>query len=172
MSVSRKENGNLVKKAGRVLVDLALSLTSNNAISNAACSEGMRLRNVCEYNGKLYKLNLDGTRGDEIKMGDVSLDFAHPLHVLASSIPSGEPTTQTYGLSYTPTDECYLMGSFDVLAGNNFHTLKIRTINAFVSASNSGSHGSDVVPCTKLNVGDVVTVNYSEPYLHIFKSLN
>lgn len=36
MSISRKENGSLVKKAGRALVDLALSLTSNNAVANSA----------------------------------------------------------------------------------------------------------------------------------------
>ncbi len=68
MSVGRKESNNLVEKAGKAIIDLAFSLSSRNAISNAACSEGMRLRNVTLYNGKLYQLGLDGQRGDEIKM--------------------------------------------------------------------------------------------------------
>ena len=40
MSISRKENGSLVKKAGRALVDLALSLTSNNAVEFCAPANG------------------------------------------------------------------------------------------------------------------------------------
>lgn len=38
MSVSRKENGSLVKKAGRVLVDLALNRNSNKSIANSVVS--------------------------------------------------------------------------------------------------------------------------------------
>lgn len=71
MSISRKENGSLVKKAGKALVDLAFSLTSNKAVANRVVSEGMALRNVTLYNGKLYQLNLDGTRGDEIEVSAV-----------------------------------------------------------------------------------------------------
>ena len=68
MSISRKENGSLIKKAGLGIIDNILNKFSNNAITNSAVSEGMILRNVTLYNGKLYQLNLDGTRGDEISM--------------------------------------------------------------------------------------------------------
>lgn len=95
MSVSRKENGSLVKKAGRALVDLALSLTSNNAVANSAVSEGMTLRNVTLYNGKLYQLNLDGTRGDEISMSRL-LDYSNSVEL--------NPTTRMAILYTTPSD--------------------------------------------------------------------
>ena len=49
MSVSRKENGSLVKKAGRALVDLALSLTSNHAVANSAVT------NQISANGNIFK---------------------------------------------------------------------------------------------------------------------
>lgn len=52
MSISRKENGSLVKKAGRALVDLALSLTSNHAAANSAVTEA-----ITEINRNLTKLN-------------------------------------------------------------------------------------------------------------------
>ena len=51
MSVSRKENGSLVKKAGRALVDLALSLTSNHAVANSAVTEA-----ITEINRNLSNL--------------------------------------------------------------------------------------------------------------------
>ena len=92
MAVGRKESNTLMEKAGKAIVDLAFNLASRNAISNAACSEGMRLRNVCEYNGKLYKLNLDGTRGEELDVCSI------PQKVAES------PSTGTYG---TKLDSLY-----------------------------------------------------------------
>ena len=79
MAVGRKETtggvASLVKKAGQTIIDLALSKNSNNAISNAATSTALELRNVCLYNGKLYQINLDGTRGDEIVLGKTLIDL-------------------------------------------------------------------------------------------------
>ena len=49
MSVSRKENGSLVKKAGRALVDLALSLTSHHAVANSVVT------NQISANGNIFK---------------------------------------------------------------------------------------------------------------------
>lgn len=50
MSVSRKENGSLVKKAGRVLVDLALSLTSNNPPANRVVTQNLNQK-VTKFSG-------------------------------------------------------------------------------------------------------------------------
>lgn len=64
MSVFRKENGSLVKKAGRALVDLALSLTSNNAVANSAVTNQLSANNnifkAAYQNGK-YGFMIDGT---------------------------------------------------------------------------------------------------------------
>lgn len=50
MSISRKENGSLVKKAGRALVDLALSLTSNNAVANSVVTQNLNQK-VTKFSG-------------------------------------------------------------------------------------------------------------------------
>ena len=50
MSVSRKENGSLVKKAGRAVVDLALSLTSNHAVANRVVTENLNQK-VTKFSG-------------------------------------------------------------------------------------------------------------------------
>lgn len=67
MSVFRKENGSLVKKAGRALVDLALSLTSNNAIANSAVTQ--------EINNIMNILANKANKTDVILYPDVSQDF-------------------------------------------------------------------------------------------------
>lgn len=172
MSVGRKEGNNLVEKAGKAIIDLAFSLSSRHAISNAACSEGMRLRNVCEYNGKLYKLNLDGTRGDEIKMGGglPRLDLKKPVHAFTSSAPSGLPAGATYGLTFTATEKCYLSGG---LLGS-YASAGILTINGFeyahsgVPVNNNGGNAV-YIDCLELSEGDVVQINRSNSYLYIYK---
>lgn len=63
MSVSRKENGSLVKKAGRALVDLTLSLTSNHAVANSAVTNQLSANDnmfkAAFQNGK-YGFIVDG----------------------------------------------------------------------------------------------------------------
>lgn len=147
MSVGRKESGNLLEKAGKAIVDLAFSLSSRNAISNAACSEGMRLRNVCEYNGKLYKLNLDGTRGDEIKMGGGMpvLNYGQPIK------------TFTANDTYTAVDGDYLYIAFMLGTGSGSAEVSIDgTIisNYFRQAGSSAFTGA-----IKLKAGQIVTTN-------------
>lgn len=99
MSVSRKENGSLVKKAGRAVVDLALSLTSNHAVANSAVTEAITkinndltdysvntpLRNVTYYNGKLYQITSTGQRGSEIAVSKTAIpDLLNPTDIPSS----------------------------------------------------------------------------------------
>lgn len=58
MSVSRKENGSLVKKAGRALVDLALNRNSNKSIANSAVSDCL-LDGIGNTNEK-FRFGTDG----------------------------------------------------------------------------------------------------------------
>lgn len=58
MSVSRKENGSLVKKAGRALVDLALNRNSNKSIANSAVSNCL-LDGIGNTNEK-FRFGTDG----------------------------------------------------------------------------------------------------------------
>ena len=111
--------------------------------------------------------------------GDVSLDYAHPLHVFNTSIPSGEPSDQTHALTYTATGDCYLFGELDGNQATAGQQVKINGISianngyfaTYQSAGGSYRHPI-VIPRTKLSSGDVVTVSANAPQLHIFKSLN
>lgn len=58
MSVSRKENGSLVKKAGRALVDLALNRNSNKSIANSVVSNCL-LDGIGNTNEK-FRFGTDG----------------------------------------------------------------------------------------------------------------
>lgn len=53
MSISRKEDGSLVRKAGLGIVDNILNRFSHNAISNSAVTEA-----ITEINHYLAELNL------------------------------------------------------------------------------------------------------------------
>lgn len=84
MSISRKENGSLVKKAGRVLVDLALSLTSNRAIANSAVTRQISANDnifkAAYQNGK-YGFIIDGTFY-EIGGGSMLLDTSNVVSLI------------------------------------------------------------------------------------------
>ena len=63
MAIGRKENGSLVKKAGKTLVDLALSLTSNNAIANSAVTSRLTANNQTlqlAYQNNKYGFTIGG----------------------------------------------------------------------------------------------------------------
>lgn len=168
MSVLRKENDSLVKKAGRALVDLALSLTSNHAVANSAVSTAIAARNVTLYNGKLYEINLDGTRGAEIQIGGGSmptLNFRNPLHTFSSG-----------NLTFRATKECYISGATGTVgafASNctiSINGTIIATPNTVIYGSGSGGAvGISYVPPIKITSGDIVTVGTASPNLHVFE---
>ena len=148
MSVSRKENGALVKKAGLGIIDNILNKFSNHAISNSAVSEGMALRNVTLYNGKLYQLNLDGTRGDEIEMGGVKRIFRDTF--------SFSSQTKAITLPYT-----VVPSKCDVTLYGNGYSNGNGTDNYVIDVINLTSTTLTVIVCsTSSAVASSVTFSY------------
>ena len=99
MSVYRKESNSLVPKAGLGIIDNIFNRFSSHAISNAKTTEALILRNVMydESDGKLYKVGIDGVKGDEIKMG---------MKVLKSGTITG---TRTISLGTTLDPSKYMV---------------------------------------------------------------
>lgn len=56
MSIFRKENGSLVKKAGAALVDLTLNANSTNAVSNSAVTAAITQLNN-DLDGFMFRNN-------------------------------------------------------------------------------------------------------------------
>lgn len=115
---------------------------------------------------KLYQRNSDGTKGDEIKMGMPSLDYANPLHTFSST------------LTYTATQDCYLLGYANSPAGDNkFTTININNTQVYAvegyhdyAADNNHTDRNQIgiIPCTKLTSGDTVVVSSAQSTLFIF----
>ena len=173
MSVYRKESNSLVPKAGLGIIDNIFNRFSNHAISNAKTTEALILRNVMydESDGKLYKVGIDGTKGDEIKMGMPSLDYTNYLHVFDSTAPSGMPSGATYGLTFTATEDCYLFGYGAVHKGGGVTFASINDtvrVCTYAMTSSSGQYIPENV-CVKLNRGDVVKTDTASSYLYILK---
>ena len=165
MSVYRKESNSLVPKAGLGIIDNIFNRFSNHAISNAKTTEALILRNVMydESDGKLYKVGIDGTKGDEIKMGMPIYDFANYLHVFASTAPSGMPSGATYGLTYTLSKDAYLVGSMSADSGKTSLTID----GTVVGETNSYGVGSGFIEL-KVKAGSTITVSVACPRLHVY----
>ena len=123
--------------------------------------------------GEIEQINqhLTDLREEIPKMANPVLDFAHPLHIFRTAIPSGEPASQSYSLTFTATKECYLLGSIAMSSYGSraSATIKINDVTAFsVEAETSGAdRNSNTIPLTKLKAGDVVTSN-QEQWLHVY----
>ena len=159
MSVYRKESNSLVPKAGLGIIDNIFNRFSNHAISNAKTTEALILRNVMydESDGKLYKVGIDGTKGEEIKMGMPLLDYANPLHKFGTT------------LTYTANQDCYLTGSISGVGGQ-YNVPSVVTINNNPSYQASVT-GSTTIPPIKLQAGDTVTCSINSSYLGIYKEI-
>lgn len=101
---------------------------------------------------KLYKVNSDGTKGEEIKMGMPIYDYEHPLH-----------TFDANNLSYTLTKDAYLVGSISVNSGSTDVTIK----NTVMATSNSYGVGSGFIN-VKVQSGSTITVTKACPALHVY----
>lgn len=89
-----------------------------------------------------------------------TLDFANPLHTFSSV------------LTYTATKTCYLLGSLDVRTQGTA-TAKSVSINGtmifrVIEETAGVNHSNAVVPLTKLEAGDIVTITSGESALHVF----
>lgn len=112
MGISRKENGSLVKKAGRTLVDLALSLTSHNAIANSAVTQEVNQINTSLTssvtninNNKEYKPSsrVINAQTDLLRviLGDNNHVINQPYYFSTdygalTNMPPGAPTTSAF----------------------------------------------------------------------------
>lgn len=102
---------------------------------------------------KLYQVNADGTQGGEISMGVPTLNYSTPLH-----------TFSTGNLTFTATKECYLFGYMLVQSGIN----QLSINNTVIAITNGNVNSHAMIPLTKLNSGDVVTVTTQTTTLHVF----
>lgn len=88
----------------------------------------------------------------QIGGGMPTLDIGNPLHTFTSG-----------NLSYTCTQECYLMGGTPNTGNTTI------TVNTTVIAGHASTTGMLFVPPIKLRSGDTVTVAAAQAELHIFK---
>ena len=132
-------------------IDLLLPSISNIGALKSALTD----RNTTYYNGKLYQLNADGTRGAEIPMGARDLDYAN-----RQSITITNGTTMTVakdGVIYTSTES----------AVNALYKILVNGYEVF-----SGGFGYIWGPSEKFPVkaGDVIThsgtMNSSSCFIH------
>ena len=141
MSIFRKENGSLVKKAGAALVDLTLNADSTNAVSNKAVTAAITqlnndltdysvntpLRNVNYYNGKLYQITSTGQRGSEIKMNNIPKYVVAALGygtVRASTLTHviSNNTTKTLNVHHGQLNSSSIDTSYLTIEGNAYYT--------------------------------------------------
>ena len=92
-----------------------------------------------------------------------TLDFANPLYTFDSS-----------HLSYTTTQNCYLMGSLRSNNGSE-HTISVDSVNilqAFVTSTETHDAENQLIPCTKISSGTIVRLSgYNGGVLRIYKEL-
>lgn len=139
MSISRKEDGSLVRKAGLGIVDNILNRFSNNAVSNKAVTEA-----ITEINNDLTELKRRGFMP--------TLNYSTPLHDFNSV------------LTYTAVKDCYLVGSFGTTVSSGDRTISIN--NTTIATSISSLSGFIML---KLKAGDVVTTNGPQGGLKVFE---
>jgi hypothetical protein len=113
-------------------------------------------------NGK-YGFTIDGTFYEIGGGGMPTLDYTNYLHVFTSSAPAGMPSSATYGLSFTATKECWLVGVVDANGG-------ILTVNGTqIARSATGNHIN--APTIKLSAGDIVATSNNCTSLHVFEEV-
>ena len=98
-------------------------------------------------------------------MGFPSLDYGNYLHVFSTSAPSGIPSGASYGLTFTATKDCYLVG--------HVYSRTILSINGVPIAQSHNGGGSvwengGTPAILKLTQGDIVSVTDSTEMLHVF----
>lgn len=120
MSVSRKENGSLVKKAGRAVVDLALSLTSNHAVANSAVTEA-----ITEINNDLTDLNQKVPTFKMFVFHNQSLSF----NAGRTTFNSGVTDYSNILLFATPTIQNIALGSLTLESVDSDGTLHLICYN-------------------------------------------
>lgn len=98
-------------------------------------------------------------------MGFPSLNYTNYLHVFTSSAPSGKPSGASYGLTFTATKDCYLVGH---VYSNT--TLSINDVPIAKSHNGGGSvwENGGTPAMLKLTRGDTVSVTASTEMLHVF----
>lgn len=159
------------------ITDILASLNDNYNTINQQLTANSKSYSASYQSGK-YGFTIDGAF---YQLGGGSmpkLDYAHPIHVFNSSIPSGEPDTQTYGLTFTAAEDCYLSGTINAENdGTNFNAtlLKINEVNVYYAlgynaVNNKGAVDGGSIPITEISSGDVISVNNNSPSLHIFKT--
>lgn len=94
---------------------------------------------------KLYQVNADGTVGGEISMGMPNINYASPIKTFSNND------------TFTASKECYLLGVIGAYASSC--TVSINNNPVFTVTYGGASGNTNIIPLTKINAGDVVTVS-------------
>lgn len=115
--------------------------------------------------------DVDGAIKEVYKMSGLPrLDFTNYLHVFSSSAPSGMPSGATYGLTFTATQDCYLLGAL-TSSGNAGQVVYINDVPVYESLlQNVYGQLKVTIPYTRLSSGDVVRLSSANGSVHIFKA--
>lgn len=159
MSVSRKENGSLVKKAGRALVDLALNRNSNKSIANSAVSDCL-LDGIGNTNEK-FRFGTDGqgNYGYIKEVGGADTFFPFSGHVDETVLwqnpsPSSTFSGQTVTLSDDIDNYDYIKFEFKGSTQSAWVSVPnisiIYSVEDFKTTSSSNTH----TRCAAAAVGD------------------
>jgi len=97
---------------------------------------------------KLYQVNSDGTKGNEIKMGLPSLNFTTPLHTFSSG-----------NLTYTATKDCYVFGVINASAACNLKINGLVVASVVLAGSDGRALSAENPMCIKISSGDVVVAS-------------
>lgn len=146
---------NGIDYGGGVAVDSTLDTTSMNAIANKPVAEA-----ITQLNNDLTDI-----REEMQNMGVPNLDYSNPLKVFNNSS----------SLTYTVSQECYLMGTANMNVGNGgVGTVKINNITIVTVGPIQNAWANNFpmqVSPMKLNSGDIVVVSHVCDGLSIFKPL-
>lgn len=131
-------------------------------------------RHLPPLNSDLAELKEKAERGD---FGMPALDTKNPLHVLASTRPTGD-TSLTYGTTYTATKDCFIVGYLPLKTNaSTGATLKVNGLPIVSStgftyggASNWTTNYDGSLQGFRISAGDVVTVDLTSPDMHIVKA--
>ena len=95
-----------------------------------------------------------------------TLDYTNYLHVFSSTAPSNLPSGATYGLSFTATKDCYLVGS---VAQGSTGGEEIVSING--RAITATPVGTSEFIYLKISARDTVSISHlnSNGKLHVFR---
>lgn len=146
--------------------DASLETTSKqivgaiNEVNNDLTANSQKFE-AAYQNGK-YGFTINNTFYEIGGGGMPTLDYTNYLHVFLSSAPSDLPSGATYGLTFTATKDCYIVGLIGSTASVAF-TLKINS-RTIVDTTNNRSCMVNL----KLTSGDVVTITNATDTLHVF----